>query len=216
MSSETSTRPQPFRPFHFFVLGGLIAATAAVLLARDSSAAHLILLSAAVGAAALAAFALHRTLLPLAADSQLVDPEPLAHRAREALEREKTLVLRSIKELEFDRAMGKVSEADFHDIAARLRARAIALMQQLDHGSPYRDLIERELAARRAAMRAGAPAIAGPAPALDGADAPGDDDLPDAAGEAAPVAGAPACAACGTPNDADALFCKQCGSRLAA
>jgi hypothetical protein len=41
-------------------------------------------------------------------------------------------VLRSLKELEFDKAMGKVSEADFADISQRLRARAITLMQDLD------------------------------------------------------------------------------------
>ena len=44
---------------------------------------------------------------------------------RAALEREKALVLRSIKELEFDRAMGKVSPKDFDEMAGRLRARAI-------------------------------------------------------------------------------------------
>ena len=38
-------------------------------------------------------------------------------RARAALEREKTLVLRSIKELEFDHAMGKVSDEDFAEMA---------------------------------------------------------------------------------------------------
>ena len=48
----------------------------------------------------------------------------LGGRTRAALEREKTLVLRSIKELEFDRAMGKVSEKDFAEMSARLRARA--------------------------------------------------------------------------------------------
>ena len=51
---------------------------------------------------------------------------------RAVLEREKLLVLRSIKELEFDRAMGKVSPKDFDEMAGRLRARAMSLMQQLD------------------------------------------------------------------------------------
>jgi hypothetical protein len=31
----------------------------------------------------------------------------------------------------------------------------------------------------------------------------------------APAAGAAACAACGTTNDGDARFCKQCGAALA-
>ena len=58
-------------------------------------------------------------------------------RTRAALEREKALALRSLKELEFDRAMGKVSEADFAEVAERLRARAMRVMQQLD-GEPPR------------------------------------------------------------------------------
>ncbi len=37
------------------------------------------------------------------------------------MEREKALVLRSIKELEFDRAMGKVSPRDFDEMSTRLR-----------------------------------------------------------------------------------------------
>ena len=68
-----------------------------------------------------------------------------------ALEREKTLVLRSIKELEFDNAMGKLSPKDFEEMGSRLRARAMMLMKQLDEGSSgYRPLIERELSARLA------------------------------------------------------------------
>ncbi len=52
----------------------------------------------------------------------------------DGLVRDKALILRSIKELEFDHAMGKVSEADFADISARLRARALALMQDIERG----------------------------------------------------------------------------------
>ena len=66
-------------------------------------------------------------------------------------------MLRSIKELEFDRAMGKLSTKDFDEMGGRLRARAMMLMKQLDAGeSGYRPLIERELSARmktRSAVR---------------------------------------------------------------
>ena len=58
-------------------------------------------------------------------------------RTRAALEREKTLALRAIKELEFDHAMGKVSDQDFAEMGARLRARAAGLMRQLDAGASY-------------------------------------------------------------------------------
>ena len=62
-------------------------------------------------------------------------------RTRVALEREKSLVLRSIKELEFDFAMGKVAKPDFDEMSARLRARALGLMRQLDAGGGYKEQI---------------------------------------------------------------------------
>ena len=63
----------------------------------------------------------------------------IGERTRAALEREKMLTLRSIKELEFDRAMGKLSDEDFQEMSGRLRARAARLMRQLDAGAGYRD-----------------------------------------------------------------------------
>src|SRR6185295_12953390 len=70
------------------------------------------------------------------------------HRTRAALEREKMLALRAIKELEFDRAMGKVSDTDWQEMSGRLRTRATRLMRQLDAGVGYRAQIERDLAKR--------------------------------------------------------------------
>ncbi|MDP6608230.1 MAG: hypothetical protein QF463_04120, partial [Vicinamibacterales bacterium] len=107
MSSETSTDRSTFRPWHFFVLGALLAATAGVLRSTDTTPAATILLSLAIGAAALCGLGLLRTLWPLAAVEFGVDAGAVSNRTREAIEREKALVLRSIKELEFDRAMGK-------------------------------------------------------------------------------------------------------------
>ena len=68
-------------------------------------------------------------------------------RRRAALERDKLLTLRSIKELEFDRAMGKVSEADFVEMRDRLRARALRLMRQLEGAALYQQMIERDVQA---------------------------------------------------------------------
>ena len=72
----------------------------------------------------------------------------IGQRTRVALEREKMLALRSIKELEFDRAMGKLSDDDLQEMSGRLRARAARLMRQLDAGAGYREQIERDLAKR--------------------------------------------------------------------
>ncbi|HSC27191.1 MAG TPA: hypothetical protein VLD67_07955 [Vicinamibacterales bacterium] len=140
-----------FRPWHFFVLASLMAATGAVIMSRQSTPEHLILISLTIGAAGLGAAGFYRMLAPLAVEDLSTFREPLSARARATLEREKALTLRSIKELEFDRAMGKLSAKDFDEMAGRLRSRAVTLIKQLDEGpAGYRADIERELLARRA------------------------------------------------------------------
>jgi hypothetical protein len=185
-----------FHVSHFFVLLSLLAATVAVLMARPNAPENLIVISLTIGAAGLAAFAVYRMLAPLVAPHADVDRQPLSERMRLDLEREKALTLRSIKELEFDRAMGKVSPQDFEDMAARLRTRALGIMRQLaletDGSHAYRALIEKELAQRVGAKPAAA-------------------DLPPEA-TSRPVA----VCTCGTRNDTDARFCKTCGTRLEA
>jgi hypothetical protein len=181
-----------FRPWHFFVLASLLAATAAVIMSRQARPEHLVLISLTIASAGLAAAGVYRMLAPLASTDASAFSEPLSERARAALEREKVLVLRSIKELEFDRAMGKLSPKDFEEMVGRLRSRAMSLIRQLDEGeSGYRVLIERELAARLAHNKKGASPAVEPAAAV-----------------------AKGCAGCGTRNDDDATFCKRCGARL--
>jgi len=127
----------------------------------------------------------YRILSPLVSD-QPETPMTIGGRTRVALEREKTLVLRSIKELEFDFAMGKIAKADFDEMSGRLRARALGLMRQLDAGGGYREQIEKEVN-----ERLGSEGTIRLKP-----DAPG------------------VCDECGTQNDTDAKFCKNCGHRL--
>jgi hypothetical protein len=113
-----------------------------------------------------------------------------------ALEREKRLVLRSIKELEFDRAMGKVAEADFEEMVGRLRDRAVGLMQRIEQGQQgLRERVARDLAALPASGKEKAGrAVRREAPAAESQ--------------------AKTCGACGTSNDPDARFCKQCGGAV--
>lgn len=198
MSSVTSTDGSSFRAWHFFVVLTLLAATAAVLTSRIVTPEHLILLSLTVFAAGGTALAFYRTLLPFAGRDTRLSSETLGHRARAALEREKLLVLRSIKELEFDRAMGKLAPGDFDDMSARLKLRALRLMQQLDADAVApRERLERELAERLL----GAPAAS---------------SAQTAAVSSPTIAAAMVCADCGATNDQDARFCKACGMRLAA
>jgi hypothetical protein len=171
MSSETSTRRTKaaavvadlpdervsgFQPWHLFVIGSMIASAAAAIAVRGTRPANVVFVCLTVLAAGLAAYTLFRMLWPLVEPDSVETPEMLGGRTRAALEREKTLVLRAIKELEFDRAMGKVSEPDWQDMTTRLRTRAVRLIRQLDSGSAaYREVIEKELAARQASAAKG-------------------------------------------------------------
>jgi hypothetical protein len=174
-----------FGIWHFFILLSLMSATVAVLITRQNTPENLILISLTILAAGIAAGCLYRVIAPLAPTAERT-ATPLGERLRADLEREKALALRSIKELEFDRAMGKLSAADFDEMAGRLRTRALGLMKQLEQGrDEYTAAIERELQTRlQGRVIASAP-------------------------------GGRSCT-CGTSNDADARFCKACGTKLGA
>ena len=174
------------QPWQFFVLAALGCATAITFVARGQGPTAIILLSVLMGTAALIGYATLHTVRPLV----VVEEERtvmIGERTRAALEREKLLTLRSIKELEFDRAMGRLSDQDFTEMAGRLRLRAAGLIKQLDSGGGYREQIEKDLAKRlggdvHARLKGGRERV---------------------------------CAACATANDDDAKFCKRCGQALA-
>ncbi len=190
-----SAKEEPFlQPWQFFLLGGMLAATATVIVATGQSPANIIILSLTVVSVSFVGLGAYRILLPLV--SPAVDvPSTIGGRTRAAMEREKTLVLRSIKELEFDYAMGKVAKADFDEMSARLRARAMGLMKLLDAGGGYREQIAREVEARLA-HDAGALGALGALGAVGAEGARG------------------MCRQCETANDEDAKFCKNCGAKL--
>jgi hypothetical protein len=203
------------RPWQFFLLAGMLAATAGVIVATGQSAASIIILSITVVSVSLVALGVYRALSPLVLPDSVETPAMIGGRTRAAFEREKTLVLRSIKELEFDFAMGKIAKSDFEEMGSRLRARAIGLMRQLDAGG-YSSAIEQELNRRLGSKARPAPSR-NPAAIAAGAATAAADTLEDAHDEIAPdsdvMVGAGLCT-CGTQNDADARFCKNCGTKL--
>jgi hypothetical protein len=199
--ASTPSTSDSLRPWQFFTLGALFCATAAVFVMRGTSPGGVILVCFAIFAAALVAIGALRTLRPLVSDDPY-QPQMIGSQTRASIEREKNLVLRSIKELEFDHAMGKVGEADYHEMVTRLRSRAVRLLQQIDEsgsGTGYRELIERELASRL--VKTSLSTDAEPAKAAD---------------EDASLKDTGKCPSCGTLNDSDAKFCKQCGTKVVA
>ena len=206
MSSATSTEPQPLQPWQFFTLAGLVGATIVVFLSEGQTPAAIILLSLIIFGAAAVGTAAWRMFSPLSGLDEPSGPQIFGGRTRAALEREKSLVLRSIKDLEFDHAMGKVSEKDFTEMGARLRARAAGLIRQLDAGTSYRQAIEAEVEKRVAKKTATTP------PAAPAAAAPVSTGTTKA--DATDVPKTKLCLSCCTPNDPDARFCKGCGYQL--
>ena len=102
----------------------------------------------------------------------------------------KDTVLESIKELEFDRQTGKLSEEDFQRLDGRLRQQAIVLLRQIEQQMPEAAGMEAELEEairqrRTTTERASTPE------------------------ETAPTC--PHCQALVRPND---RFCPQCGFAL--
>jgi len=171
------------QPWQFFVLAGLGCATALTFLVRGQGITTVALVGVLMATTVLVGIAALRTLRPLVSqDEDRV--AMIGQRTRAALEREKHLTLRAIKDLEFDRAMGKLAESDFVEMSGRLRTRAARIIRQLDAGSGYREQIERDLA-KRLGHNTERPASADRS-----------------------------CASCSTVNDADAKFCKNCGAKL--
>ena len=198
--------------------------------------------SALVGAIA----ALWTSVRALVGETPLAPEDAFALGAPSSEEEQKRAVLRAIKDIEFERAVGKITDEDFRVLLARYRGEAKRLLRRIDES--------------RAPERARAEALAAKhllAGERASADATRDDEAEHDAGsvgaEAAPVqakpkhgkraAGrdarnarrdreptraandgalpdsregkvGPACGACETINDADAVFCKSCGARL--
>ena len=177
MSSVSSTnssgdsRDSGYQPWQVFLLISMGGATWAVIVSRHAHPAALLLMSAAVVSAGFAGLALYYALSGFFSRNAVAGPT--SARTREFLEKEKALLLRSIKELEFDRAMGKIGESDFNELSSRMRAKAMEMMAEL----------ERPVSSDAPKSRAKSPA-------------------------------AGVCSNCSTRNDADARFCKECGSSL--
>ena len=90
-------------------------------------------------------------------EETLADDERPGGRRREELLREKKLLLKAIKEVEFDQATGKIDDGDAAAAISRYRARALEIiaLTQEDGEEAARATVERELA-RRLAKRGAA------------------------------------------------------------
>lgn len=127
----------------------------------------------------------------------------------------KRRVLRALKDLEAEHAIGKIDDEDFRTVTAGYREEAKELMRQMDLAvAPLRE--EAERVARDYLKKHGVQPADGAFPEGDEAQAEARAlDEPDAERPpASEVEDRLDCQACGKANDADAAFCKHCGARM--
>jgi hypothetical protein len=143
---------------------------------------------------------------PLAQTEAPTGLAPRAPQRLSELEREKQLVLKAIKEVQLDHQMRKISDPDYRDMIERYRMRAMRLISEIEAGDNYRELIERELKGRLAALEAAPAAAAEP----EAAPASSREETHAATETASQLA----CPSCAAVNDTDAQFCKKCGAKF--
>lgn len=117
---------------------------------------------------------------------------------------QKQALLRALKDLEFERSVGKITDEDYLELRDRYRTRAKAVLQSLDR--------ELEPALARAEKLADEYLLSkglGPRSAPDRMG--GADPKPEASSS---VHAGVKCPSCSTANDSDAVFCKKCGERI--
>ncbi len=130
-------------------------------------------------------------------------------------------VFQALRDLNFDRQVGKIAEEDFVIFEANLKETAAAVLQEIDRWEAMADqalgaVIERQVAARRQALQQGERAC----PACGHAARP-EDKFCAACGAALPApepkpapASDRACPQCGRPCQPTDRFCGSCGAAL--
>jgi hypothetical protein len=170
------------------------------------------MLAEAVAAVLLGVAVLWLVLQPfLGAES---GPEPV----EEPLEPEETrkgVALLALKEIEFDRETGKLSDGDYQDLKDKYTAEALEALRE-DEEARAPDDIEALIAHKVRTLRFAAATVLPGAPVCP---ACGPRPEPDAVYCSTCGSGLPApatCARCGTALSSDSRFCEGCGSRVAA
>jgi hypothetical protein len=145
------------------------------------------MLAEAVAAALLGMLALWLVLRPLLAPPR---PPDLVQEPMEQDETPRGVALLALKEIEFDRETGKLSDADYQYLKTKYTAEALEVLRHENEGVPgVPGDVESLIADRVQTLRS-------------------------AAASAPP--GMPVCVTCGMRPEPDAVYCSTCGGRLPA
>ena len=90
------------------------------------------ILALAAGALLAVIALLWRSLQLLVGDAELPVDEALGFDAVTADDAQKRVILRALKDLEYERGLGKIGDDDYRELAARYRAEAKAVLRDLD------------------------------------------------------------------------------------
>jgi hypothetical protein len=120
----------------------------------------------------------------------------------------RSVALRALKEIEFDRATGKLSDVDYDELKARYTVEALAALRADSAAGPAdTPAISRPRTVTPPVARAACP--------THGVRPEADARFCSACGRRLSTAGV-FCAKCGTALEPDARFCAACGRRVAA
>ena len=125
---------------------------------------------------------------------------PPAYEPPDPEETPKGIALAALKEIEFDRETGKLSDADYEFLKAKYTATAVEALRE-EQGVVPND-VEALIASKVRSLRS--------------ASIKASLDPLSASLQSGPLSAAPDCDACGPRPELDAVFCSSCGRRLAA
>jgi len=136
------------------------------------------MLGALLVTAAVVIWVLYPLITGSEAPLERLDDEPTEAEMR------KTVALKSLRDVEYERAMGKLDDGDYESLKAELSSEALAALQAEEEaatgaGGESEAGLEGEIVAARARLRTG-----------------------------------PTCDACGEANEAGSRFCAHCGRPL--
>jgi hypothetical protein len=205
MNEETAKRPLPLPKWTGLAIAAIAIVVAIVIALRFGIGASLILLAG--GALVLFIWLAFRAVQSMTEPDETlsleVGPTPAQTR--------KAAALRAIKDLDYEKSVGNLSEDDYRELHTRYREEAKRAMREVDD--------------ERAALRERAEAIAERAIERELGDEAAvatvekrEDPTPTPA--EAPVSRRareqtrPECPECATKNEPDAKFCKQCGGKM--
>jgi hypothetical protein len=192
------------------VFAAVIAAAIVLTLRHGLGSALILLAGAALLMFIWLAFRAVGAVTEPDARSILIELPPTPAQAR------KTTALRALKDLEFEKAIGNLNDADYADLEGRYREEAKRAMREVD--DERKELRARAEALAQRALGARATGATAAPKALSKLDTTPPDPTPTPAAAPASIRASRekllVCKACDTKNEPDARFCKQCGAKM--